>query len=124
MTPVEIIALIFAIGIVIKAITVHFIKPKTLNNIVKKYMTNTMMMSVLCTVLAVVIGYYLLLELTIVQIFASGTFMMMLAALLVAAYPKGYQKLAEEVTKNMKAAWYPMLVWLGVAIWVLYTLFM
>jgi len=62
-------------------------------------------------------------EITIVQIFVSGIFMMMLVALLIAAYPKGYVKLSEEVLKDIKAAWYPMLVWLALAIWVVKELF-
>lgn len=123
MTPTEIIALIFAIIILIKAIFVPFVSAKWLMNLVKKMFSNSIILSICFTVIAVVLGYFLLQELSIVQIMASSLFGLMLFALIMAAYPKGYLKLADVVVKDKKKAWFASLVFLVLALWVLYALF-
>lgn len=123
MTPVEIIAFLFAVGVLAKAIIIPFVNKKWLMKFVKKMFSNKLALNILFTVLAVILGYYLLLELTIIQIMASSLFGLMIAALIAAAYPKGYLKLAEEVLKDTKSSWYVFLVYIALSIWILYALF-
>ena len=124
MNATEIIALIFALIILLKAILVPFVSPKWMMNLVKKMFSSAVVLSILFTVAAVVLGYFLLQELSIVQIMACSLFGLSIFALVIAAYPKGYLKLADVVLKDRKRAWYASLVFLGLAIWVLYVLFM
>lgn len=124
MNATEIIALIFAILVLVKAVLVPLVNPKWMINLVKKLFSSSVILSGLFTVLAVVLGYFLLQEMTIVQLMAAALFGMSLFGLIIAAYPKGYLKLAEVVMKNVKRSWYVFVIFVVLALWVLYTLFM
>lgn len=123
MTPVEIIALVFAIICLVKPIVVFSMDQKKILNLVKGMFKNPVLLSVVFTAIAVVLGYFLLQELTIVQVFASALFGLCLFGLIAAAYPEGYLKLADFVVKNKARAWYLTLVFIVLAVWVLYHLF-
>jgi len=73
LTPVEIIAWIVIIGALVKMIILA-ISPKTWMNFVKKYSAKVAIIQLVSFILAAVVLYFLLEELTIVQIVAVVAF--------------------------------------------------
>jgi hypothetical protein len=125
MTPVEIIALILAIAVIVKILVVSF-SPKTwLNAVAKPLYKNPVLLVIVELLLAGVVFYYLLQELTVVQIVACTFFGALLTGMTFAVYSKETLSLAEKMlrSKLLKKAWLPILVWLALAIWALKEIF-
>lgn len=122
MNPIEIIALIFALAVLIKTITFIFIDPKSSLKLAEKIWkkTGTILPSIFFIILLVILSYFLLIQLTIVQIFAASLFGIALYKLLLAQYPKPFLRFAQEVLKNKQKLWLPGLIWIILALWVLY----
>ena len=125
MTPVEIIALILIIVSAIKIVTI-LIKPQAWANLTKKLWVNPMVMAGISLILAAVVLYYLLQELTIVQILASMAFLALLAAVGLGIYAKEVMSLATKMLKKgiMKRAWLYTLLWIVLILWGAKELFM
>lgn len=125
MTPIEIIALIFIIVAAIK-ILVILVKPKAwLDMVVKKVWVSPFITGLICLVLAAIVLYYLIQELTIIQIFAVMGFVGLLAGVGIAAYAKEIVGLAGKLMNKgiVKRAWLQIIIWVILIIWGLYTLF-
>lgn len=125
MTPIEIIALIFIIVAAIK-ILVILVKPKAwLDMVVKKVWVSPFITGLICLVLAIIVLYYLIQELTIIQIFAVMGFVGLLAGVGIAAYAKEIVGLAGKLMNKgiVKRAWLQIIIWIILIIWGLYTLF-
>lgn len=124
MTPIEIIALIFALGILVKLLCV-LVKPKAWLNLTKKLYTSPALLMIIELILAAIVFYYIK-DVGIVQIAAIGAFVALLMGLSMAAYFKDVVGLAEKMLKDksiVKKAWLAIVVWLVFALWVLYVLF-
>jgi len=125
MTPIEIIAFIIALIAVIKIIVLS-LNPKSwmkFPRMINKQPAITMMLSL---VLAAIVLYYLLAELTIVHIFAVMFFVMLLLLFTFSAFSKELVEMADKLLKDksvLKKAWLPTIVWTILLIWVLYALF-
>jgi hypothetical protein len=119
-TPVELIALILIIVVAIKLIVI-FVKPKAWNNnVVKKLWGKSILMTLISYILAGVVLYYLLQELTIVQILATMMFFALLVAAGIGPYKKELIKLADKILKDkavLKKSLFYILVWLALIIW-------
>lgn len=119
MTPIEIFALIVVIAAAIKMIFV-LINPKSwLNFAVKVWKSPTLMMWV-SLILAVIVLYYLLQALTIIQIFAVILFIALLSATTMAVYAKDFITMAQRISKDkkfLKKAWLAILIWIILIIW-------
>jgi hypothetical protein len=125
LTPIEIMTLIIAVFAAIK-ILVILINPKSWMNVVKTVYGNPILTTIISLVLAVVVLNYLLVELTIVQIFAVMLFLSLLMVIGIAAYSKDILQLASKLLENrevLKKAWLAIIVWVILIVWVLYTLF-
>lgn len=126
MTPIEIIALIVAIVAAIKIIVV-LIKPKAwLNSVVKPVYSKPTLTMLVSLILAVLVLYYLLMELNIIQIFAVMAFLALIMALSFAAYFREIVGLAEKMLRDnhvIKRAWLAILIWIILICWTLYVLF-
>lgn len=125
MTPIEIMALIIAVFAAIK-ILVILINPKSWMNVVKTVYGNPILTTIISLVLAVVVLNYLLVELTIVQIFAVMLFLSLLMVIGIAAYSKDILQLASKLLEDrevLKKAWLAIIVWVILIVLVLYTLF-
>lgn len=126
MTPIEIIALIVILVAAIKII-VLLINPKSWMGVVRKVWTNPMITSVISLILAAVVLYYLLQEITIIQVFAAMALVGLLAALGIAAYSNEIVALGEKMLKDkavIKKAWLALLIWIILIIWALKELFL
>ena len=124
MTPVEIIAVIFAILVIVKMVTVWFVKPNFAMKMTKMFMSNRIIVTVGFVIVAAVIGYFLIAEMSISQIVAASLFGMIIYGLFIVQYPDEYLKLAADAMKNKTRVWLPSLIFLVLSLWVLYEAFM
>lgn len=126
MTPIEIMALIAAIIVPIKLIMVWRSQKSWFNTVTKRYWGNAIVTTILSLIVVVVTLFYLLQELTIVQIWAATLFAMALISLGLAPFSKymlNVEKKWFTETNVIKTGWVAAIVWLVLVIWVLYTLF-
>ena len=123
MTPIEIIAVVFSIIILVKFVFIMLIKPKGILQMIKKMYMQKALMTIMVLVMIVVLLKYLLLELTVPQIFVAAVFGMMLYALLLVQHPKTLFAFAQGVLKEQHRSWLPWLIFLGLSVWVLYSIF-
>ena len=127
MTPIEIMALVLAIVVAIKLIVV-LIKPKAwLDSVVKPIWKNPAVTMIISLILAAVTLYYLLTEITIVQIFATMLFLVLLMAVGVSVYFNEIAAMGTKMLKSkavIKKSWLYILIWIALVVWVLYTLLM
>ena len=125
-TPVEIIALVLLIVAAVKMV-VLLISGKSWMNLAKSLYKNKVVFQIICFLLAGVVLYYLLQDLTIVQIFAVTAFVALLLALGMAEPIKKIIPVYEKHLKNktlFKTYWLYVLVWLALMAWVFIELFL
>lgn len=128
MTPIEWMAAIVAIVVVIKLLVV-LIKPSAwMNMVVKPIYSNNIFLMLVGLVLAGGSLWYLIDGgITIVQIFAVLFFLSMTAMITAATYSKDILAVAKKMLKDkkfLKMAWLSIIIWFALAIWVLKELFM
>lgn len=126
MNAIEIMALIVALLTIIKILTIVW-KPKAwMDNVVKKVHINSGVSLVAGIIIAGISLYYLLQSMTIIHIFAVLLFFAGLMLITVSSYTKEIVGLADKLLKDknsIKKAWLSLLIWLILAVWVLYVLF-
>lgn len=122
MTPVEIIAVIFAIAVLVEFLFV-LMKPKSVVKLIEAIYPNKLFMSAWILILAAVVGYYLLLELTVEQIFAGALFGMMIYGLILVQYPKEWLTFSKVVLDNKQKAMLPWLIFAVLSLGILYAAF-
>ena len=126
MTPIEIIALILIIVSAIKIIVI-LINPTSWMGFAKKIWSNVALMMIVALILAGVVLYYLLQELTIVQILATATFVSLLIVIGLAKHVKPLISTYEKTIKGkgmIKEYWLYMLIWIVLLAWGAKELFM
>ena len=122
---VEWFVLVFSIIVVVKLVTVIF-SPKTWFNIVKPLYKSHIVLFVVELILAAILFYYLLMNLTIIQIFGAIVLGALLTGMTFAVYGKETLDWAKKLLREktlIKKAWLPILIWLVLVIWVLVELF-
>lgn len=123
---IEIFALVVAVFAGAKLIVI-LVKPRSWMNFAKTVWKNPMITMIVSLILAAVVLYYLLQELTIIHIFAVMLFLMLLAAVSMAAYSAEMFAMADKLLKNkavVKKAWLSILVWAILVLWALKELFL
>jgi len=123
----QIAVLLLAILIVIKFLVLA-IKPKAWLNFVKSLYNNPLITGLVELILAVILFYYLLMQLTIIQIMAAVALGALLTALSFAVFGKEMLPFAGKLIRNKRIlwsprAWFVWLIWLILIGWALYTLF-
>lgn len=119
------IVFIFSVLVLIKILFVLF-KPAGWMNVSKKIYSSPAVLALIELILAAIVFYYLLMELTIVQIMAGVVLGALLTGLSFAAYGKEVMALGTKIMKDKdmwKKAWLPVVIWLVLAVWALYALF-
>ncbi len=121
---VEIIALILAIVIIIKLLIVLF-SPRSWFNFSKGLYKSPAVLFVVELILAVIVFYFLLQSFTIVEIMAVVAFGTLLTGMGFALYAKEIMGLASKMLgkTTLKRMWFPILIWLALAVWTLVALF-
>ena len=125
MTPIEIIALVFVIFALIKLLVIC-INPASWKSVVKAIYVKSVFTTIAALIIALVILRYLLQELTIVQIFASMTFMMALMMVQFAALGNEIVELSDKFLNDrniLKKMWLSLSIWIVLMGWVLYEIF-
>jgi hypothetical protein len=127
MTAIEIVALIGAVIVPVKIVTIIWKGQKSWFEIVtKRYWNNTVVTTLLSLLVAVVLLVILLEELTIVQIWACAVFGMALVSLALAPFSK-YMLTVEKSwfteTNVLRTGWIAAIVWIALIVWVLYAIF-
>jgi hypothetical protein len=117
-TVLEWFALVFAIGIIVKIFVISF-RPKSWLNFVKKMYRVPMVLFVVELVLALVLIYYLVQQITFVHIVASMALGALLMGMVASLYAKETILLVGDKILRQKGflrrAWVPVLLWLIVA---------
>ncbi len=127
MNPIEIMAFIVAFFTLGKMLTMLFSQKSWFTNYTKRFWAHPRMLTIGSLVVVIVSLWFLLQELTIVQVFAVTFFSMSLIILGLAPLSKYMLEIEEKWFKEEKMitigpiAW---IVWSGLSIWVLYTIFM
>jgi hypothetical protein len=123
---VELMATILAVGVLIKLVFV-LIKPDGYFGFAKSLYSNPMLIRIVFVVLAAITGYYLLQTVSIVTIAAVALFIMLIAGIGIVPYIDEIFSAMESRPKTAQAIlsrhWLSFLIWLGIAIWVLITLY-
>ena len=122
---IEIIALIFAIVIIVKLLIVSF-SPRSWWGFAKGLYKTPAILFIVELILAIVVFYYLLQQLAIVQIMAAVTFGALLTGLSFTAYAKETLDLGDKILRSktlVKRIWLPIVIWFALAVWVLIALF-
>jgi len=124
MTPVEIIALLLALLLFVKLFFV-FVFPDARKNAVAKVYAYPAALAVVALLLGAVVLYYLLQELTIIQIFATCALFSLLFALSFAPFGKEMLQVVQKTQQwhILKKMWLAIAVWVILALWVLAELF-
>ena len=128
MTPIEYMATIVAIAVVVKLLVI-LIKPSAwMKMVVKPVYSNPIFLIIAGLVLAGGSLWYLLDSgITIVQIFAVLFFLSMTAMITAATYSKEILSVAGKMLKDKKflrMAWLSIIIWFVLALWTLKELFM
>ncbi len=127
MTALEVIATIFAIFVLVK-IAIVLVNPRVwMENVAKPLLGNPPLARAVYAGLAVVIGYFVLTSLNIADVFAVMLFTAFLIGLGMLPYAEAMLKIAEEKSATraelLRNAWLPIVIWVGIALWVLSTVF-
>ncbi|MDI6902705.1 MAG: hypothetical protein QMC77_03110 [Methanocellales archaeon] len=124
MTPIEILATIFAILVLVKLL-VYVVNPKPWMKLPEAMFKESTLTMIVYLILAVIVGYYVLASLSIVQVAAVMLFTAIIMGLTLIPYSKTLLKMSEEVVEvgMSPKVWLVTLIWAVIAIWVLYTVF-
>ncbi len=125
LTAVEVIAVLFALFILIKMVFLIVKKEAWFNAMVKPSIKNSKGIGIVFLVLVAVIFYYLIQALSIVEIFAVLAFSCFLIFLSLFAYSEDLFKFAKKIySKNFNFwMWLQILIWFVLAVWVLFVVF-
>lgn len=122
---VEWFVLVFVIVAIIKVLICSF-KPKAWLDLVKGLYKNGVVLFIVELILAAVLFYYLLMELSVVTIMAVIVLGALLTGMSFALYNKETMAWGSKILKGktlLSKAWLPILIWLALSIWVLIELF-
>ena len=126
MEIVGIFALIVLIAIAIKILVV-LISPKSWLNLVGKIWKLPILTMIVSLILSGIVLYYLLQEISIVQIFGVLLFIALISAATMAVYIKEVLPFVQKMLKDrsfLRKAWLPILIWIILIIWALKELFL
>jgi hypothetical protein len=119
MTPIQIIALIFCVVVAIKILVVIF-SPKAWMKFAKGMWKNPMF-GIIYFILLVIVFYFLIKEVSVVQILAVSAFLALLMGLQLSRYSKDTMDFAQKLAKNKKDLWkknwFYVLIWVALIVW-------
>ena len=125
MTPLETLALIFALLILLKMIIV-LINPKAWLNLTKSLFNKKPVTALIYFILMIIAGYYVFTSLSIIQISAVMLFTSLLIALAWVPYAQTMMDLRKKVIKQdhiLRKNWLTFLIFLIIAMLILKSIF-
>lgn len=123
MMSMEILALIFAIAIIVKMLGFIFIPKQLMGFAEKIFKANQKLLVGLSVIAVVIVGYYVLSIVTIYKIAAAMLFGHLLMGMFLLQYPKEILALSKKVMQDKKKMWFMIIVYLALAGWILWGLF-
>lgn len=124
MSPIEILAAIFAVMVLTKIVVFLLFFPKKWKEFAQVLLKKPMLLAVIYSVLAVVVGKYVLESMSAAQLAAAMLFSFLLLGVSMVIYSKALLKIAGETIKERKGLiLVMMLFWAAGALWVLYNIF-
>lgn len=127
MAAAEILAGIFAVLILIKIIGIFVVGPLQWMKMAEKVHQHKARVSVIILILVIVVGYFLLSTLSATSLMAVLLFASLLLGMGLLPYSLALLTTGKNILKTrkdlLKNFWFVLLVWLFLALWVLYTLF-
>ena len=123
MTPIEIIALIFAIAVLVKVVVI-LIHPKKWMGFAEKLTGNKKLFSAIYLLLAIIVGYYVFAAMSIVNIVAAMLFGILLISISMIPHIEPILKAHKKMSASQmfRTHWPAFIIWIALALWVLYTL--
>lgn len=125
MTPLEIIALLGALMIIVKLVVVAM-KPKLWMKMPDHVFKHPKVAMVVSLLVAFLMLYFMIAEMNIIQIFAGVLFGAFMMFSVMASYSKEFTEAVKKMLKDkhvLAEAFIPVAVWFLLAVWVLYALF-
>ena len=123
LTPMEIIALVLAVFVLLK-ILILMAKPKLWLNLSGKLIRNKGLFTLVALILVALTGYSVLKNVDIVTVGAVMAFTASLMALGAAPYSKTILETHEKIGENaIRKSWLSVIAWVVLAVWMLYALF-
>jgi len=126
MTPIEILATIFAILVLVKLLFVA-VNPKLWMKGVESILGNYIFTTVVYVLLAVIVGYVLFQSLNIIQVAAVMLFTSLLIGLTLVPYLKEFLTLGKEMigtrSEMFRKTWLAIVIWIAIAVWTLCAVF-
>jgi len=127
MTPIEILATIFAVLVLVK-IAICAVNPKHWMRWARAALKESALAMVAYLILAAIVGYYVLTSMSIVQVAAVMLLTGILAALAFIPYSEALLKMGEDIVEKgvLYKSWKVGIIvsiWVALAIWVLYAVF-
>jgi hypothetical protein len=119
MNTLEIIVLIFAILTIAKAIMFLFIKQKPMLKLVENVSKYTNMFSVVLAIGIIALGYLLLMQMSIIQVFAGVILGVGMMGLFFIQYPKPMTAMFKEMMKRKGAIFIGFFFFLVMSVWVI-----
>ncbi len=121
MTAIEVLATMFAALVLLKLAFIRA-NPKVWMKFARSMLRDSSVATLIYFVLAVVVGYFVLTSMTIVQVGAVMLFTSLLMGVGIAPHSQVILKLGEEMlSAGFGKAWLSMLIWAAISIWVLYS---
>jgi hypothetical protein len=117
----EIAALVLAVLVLVKVLVVSF-NARAWMKVVRFLYSNRALLFIVELVLAAVLFYYLIQQMTIVQIMSVVALGALLTGMVFAVYARETIAWASKFLNSkslMKRAWLPILIWLALVIWTL-----
>ena len=122
-STIEWFALFLAVFVLIKLIVIS-INPKSWMRFSKNLFVKPWLTTSISLILALVVLYYLLVEMTIVQIFAVMLFLTLIMIAGTAHFAKDLHKTFDKkIQEKIKDSWLSIIIWFILSIWVLIQLF-
>jgi hypothetical protein len=125
MGPIETMATVFAVAIITKLIVVA-IKPKLLFNLQDSLAKGTKAAMVVYLTLAAWVGYYIFQYFSVVEVAAVMLFTSLLFGIAFIPHLKPFLKIRKEFIGRhvLSKNWLTLIIWIALALWVLYYLFL
>lgn len=124
MTPLEILATIFAVLLLAK-ISIFVIKPEALMKASEAGLRRKDGLTIICLILAAIVGYYVFASLDVVEVAAVMLFTSLLMSLFLLPFFDDAIKIRgffEKRSEVLRKSW-SFVIWVAIAVWVLYKVF-
>jgi hypothetical protein len=125
-SAIEIIAVIFAIFILLKVAMV-LINPHGWFKLADAILRNTIITTIAYSLIAVIVGYFIFRSFSIVQVAAIMLFSSILIGIGLLPFSEIFLSIRDEMLGSrsyiLRKTWFTLLIWITIALWTLYAVF-